>query len=88
MGDGISNTEIKIFFEKERNEDIRKNFMGVYSMGNVTKYINFYEIVKRKNGKYPFAIFNTDNHNKPGTHWCSFLDIRPKKIYCYLIVTA
>ena len=35
--------------------------------------------MKKRNGKYPFAIFNTDKHNKPGTHWWSFMDIHPKK---------
>ena len=34
---------------------------------------------KRKRAKYPFAIFNTDRENKPGTCWWSFLDIYPKK---------
>ena len=79
MGDGISNFDTENFFDNEHNEDIKKSFMGVYSIDNVTKYINFYEIVKHKNGKYPFAIFNTDEHNKPGTHWWSFLDIQPKR---------
>ena len=60
MGDGISNTEIKVFFEKERNEDIRKNFMGVYSMDNVTKYINFYEIVKLLQFSIQIIIINQE----------------------------
>ena len=34
---------------------------------------------KKKNAKYPFAIFNADKHNKPGKHWQSFMDIHPKK---------
>ena len=72
MNDGISNTQIQNFFEKEQNEDIRKNFMGVYSMDWVTKSIKFHELIKQKDGKYPFAIFNIDQHNKPGTHWWSF----------------
>ena len=55
--------------------------MSVYSMDWVTKYIKFHKLIKQKNGrKYPFAIFNTDAHNKPGTHWWSFLDIQPKRI--------
>ena len=53
--------------------------MGVYSMDSITRYINFYKIIKKRNGKYPFAIFNTDKHNKPGTHWWSFMDIHPPK---------
>ena len=53
--------------------------MGVYSSDSITKYINFYDIIKERRAKYPFAIFNTDRENKPGTHWWSFLDIYPKK---------
>ena len=52
--------------------------MGTYSIDSITKYINFYEIIKRRNVKYPFAIFNTDKENEPGVHWWSFLDIDPK----------
>ena len=79
MGDGISNSQIQNFFEKEENEDIKNNYVGVFSMDRVTKFIKFHELIKEKNkGKYPFVIFNTDAHNKPGTHWWSFLDIQPK----------
>ena len=53
--------------------------MGVSSMDSITRYINFYEIIKQKNGKCPFAIFNTDKHNQSGTHWSNFMDIHPKK---------
>ena len=52
--------------------------MGTYSINSITKYINFYEIIKIRNAKYPFAIFNTDKHNERGIHWWSFLDIEPK----------
>ena len=75
MNKGLSNFQID-----EENEEIKKNYMGVYSMDKITRYINFYGIIKRKNGKCPFAIFNTDNHNKPRKHWWSFIDIRPEKI--------
>ena len=69
MGDGISNTHIEKFFEAEENKDIKNNFMGVFSMDYITKFIKFNEMIReKKNGKYPFAIFNTDPHNKPGTH--------------------
>ena len=80
MGDGISNTQIQNFFENEENTFLKNNFVGVFSMDFVTKYIKFHELIKeQKNAKYPFAIFNTDPHNKAGTHWWSFLDIHPKK---------
>ena len=80
MGDGINNIQIENFFQKEENEDLKNNFVGVFSMDYITRYIKFHELVReKKKGKYPFAIFNTDPHNKPGTHWWSFLDIQPKK---------
>ena len=68
MGDGITNIQIENFFEKEENEDIRDNYVGVFSMDYITKFIKFHELIKDKGGKYPFAIFNTDAHNKPGMH--------------------
>ena len=86
MDKGIKNLEINNFFENEENQDIKNNYMGVYSMDSITRYINFYEIIKKRNGKDQFAIFNTDKHNKPGTRWWSFMDIHPQKIFCYLIV--
>ena len=52
--------------------------MGTYSIDSVTRYINFYEIIKWRNAKYPFAIFNTDKENEPGVHWWSFFDIQRK----------
>ena len=52
--------------------------MGTYSIDSITKYINFYEIIKRRNGKYPFAIFNTNKENEPGVHWWSIIDIHLK----------
>ena len=70
MSQGISNFEINKFFENETNQDLKNNYMG---------YINFYEIIKKRNAKYSFAIFNTDKHNKPGMHFWSFMDIHPKR---------
>ena len=77
---GISNVGIENFFENQKkNGDLKKNFMDVNSSNSITKYIHFYEIIKAKNAKHSFAIFNTDRENKPGTHWWSFLDIYLKK---------
>ena len=39
------------------------------------------KLKKKKNGKYPFTIFNTDDHNEPGKHWGSFINICPKKTF-------
>ena len=78
MNKGISNFQIDDFFKDEENEDLKKNYMGTYSIDSITKYLNLYETIKRRNGKYPFAIFNTDKENEPGVHWWSFIDIHPK----------
>ena len=58
--------------------------MGTYSIDSTTKYIYFYEIIKRRNAKYPFAIFNTEKHTSPGKHWWSFTDIHPKKQFIFI----
>ena len=81
MSKGLSNYQID---EDEENEGFKKNYMGTYSIDSITRYINFYEIIKRRNAKYPFAIFNTDKENEPGVHWWSFFDIQQKTIYFYL----
>ena len=66
------------FFKMKKRKILKKNYMGTYSVDSITKYINFYEVIKRRNAKYPFAIFNTDKENEPGIHWWSFIDIHPK----------
>ena len=85
MNKGLTNFQIDKFFQNEENEEIKKNYMTVYPMDSITRYINFYEIIKQKNGKCPFAIFNTDKHNQSGTHWWNFMDIHPQKTYFYLM---
>ena len=78
-GNGVTNIEIEKFFDDETNEDLKRNFICVYSSDSITKYINFYDIIKEKRAKYLFVILNTNRENKPGTHWWRFLDIHPKK---------
>ena len=43
----MSNLEINKFFKNVGNQDIKNNNMGVYSMDSITKYIKFYEIIKK-----------------------------------------
>ena len=51
MGIGIANLEINKFFENDENQDLKNNYMAVYSIDSITKYINFYEIKKtQRNG--------------------------------------
>ena len=78
MSKGLSNFQTDDFYKDEENDDLKNNYMGTYSIDSISKYINFYEIIKKRNAKYPFAIFNTDKENQSGIHWWSFLDINPK----------
>ena len=84
MGSGITNVDISNFIEKDENSDLKQNFAGVFSMDYTTKFINFEKMIelskkgKTKKAKYPFAIYNSDDHKKPGTHWWSFIDIYPR----------
>ena len=78
MSKGLSNFQLDNFFKDEETEELKNNYMGTYSIDSITKYINFYKIIKLRNAKYPFAIFNTDKHASPGKHWWSFMDIHPK----------
>ena len=82
MDKGITNVKINKLFENEESQDSDNNYMGVYLIYSITRYINFYEIIKKRNA---IAILNTDRHNKPGTRWWSFMDIHHKKVFCYLV---
>ena len=74
---GISNITIQKIFENE-NDDLKKNFIGIYSSNLITRFINYYKIIKEKDCCYPFAIFNTDRANKSVMHWRNFLNVYPK----------
>ena len=47
MSKGISNFQIDKFF-KEQNENLQKNYMGTYSIDSISKYIDFYSIIKKR----------------------------------------
>ena len=84
-GNGIGNIDIENIFSNEENDDFKKNYMGVYSSNNLTRYISFHNVIsEKKNAKYQFAIFNIDRNNKAGTHWWRFF--RYSSICFYLIV--
>ena len=46
MNKGISNFQIDKFFKEENNEDLKKNYMGTFSIHSVTRYKDFYSIIK------------------------------------------
>ena len=75
MSEGISNFQIESTIKNLNDEDIMKNFVGVFP---ANKFINFKVMISEKTGKYPFFIANTDSLDKNGAHWWSIQDIEPK----------
>ena len=57
MGDGITNIQIEKFFKSEENDDIRNNFVGVFSMDDISKYIKFNKIMREKKRKISVCNF-------------------------------
>ena len=76
---GISNQNLLNFIEEKTNDDMKKNYFGVFPSNFITKFITFHRMMKEKSTRYPFIIMNTNRSDKKGTHWWSFLDLRPKK---------
>ena len=60
--------------------------MGVHSSSSITKYINFYEIIKAKNVKYPFQFSTqTEKINQERIGGVFLISIQKETFY-YLIV--
>ena len=77
MTKGISNFEIERVFKEINNDDLNKNFIGVFPSDKFNKFIMFKTMMLGK--KCPFIISNTDRSDKNGMHWWSSLNISPKK---------
>ena len=75
---GISNFQIENAIKKIGDEDLSKNFVGVFPSNYMNKFINHAAMIEDKKGKYPFIISNTVANDKTGTHWLSILDIEPR----------
>ena len=83
MSRGISNFETEKVFKEINNEDINKNFLGVFPPDKINKFIMFEKMMLCE--KYPFIISNTDRSDEGGTHWRSILNISPKSELLLLI---
>lgn len=60
-GKGIKNIDIEKIFSKRNKQRFKTKLHGcLFSSDLIRKYINFYDVIKQKKAKYPFAIFNTD----------------------------
>ena len=78
MSEGISNFQTESTIKNLNDEDIMKNFVGVFPANRMNKFINFKVMISEKTGKYPFFIANTDSLDKNGAHWWSIQGIEPK----------
>ena len=65
MSRGISNFEIEKVFKEINNEDINKDFLGVFHSDKINKFIMFEKMMLGK--KYLFIISNTDRSDKDRT---------------------
>ena len=74
---GISNFTIEKFVN-EIDDDLKKNFIGVFPSDETLKFLKITEMVRKKKSQYPFMIINTDRSGQGGTHWWSFLEIVSK----------
>ena len=80
---GISNFTIEKFIN-EIDDELKKNFIGVFPSDKTLKFLKITEMVRKKKSKYPFMIMNTDRSGQGGTHWWSFLEIASKdKIFLF-----
>ena len=41
MDKGVSNLQIEKFFHNKQNEDLKKNYMGIYSMDLIQDLLTF-----------------------------------------------
>ena len=55
-GNGITNIEIENFLDNETNNDLKRNFMGVYSSDSITIY-NLLQHNERKKSKISICNF-------------------------------
>ena len=76
---GLSNFDLENFINNNSSEELKKNFKKVISSNSLTKYVDFKNILKKDDAKYPTVIMNTARVNSKGIYWWSILSIEPKK---------
>ena len=85
MSKRLSNFQIDDFFKDEENEDLNNNYMETYSIDSITKYISFYEIIKKRNAKYHLQdLIQIKKLNLVFT--CGFLWMFIQKIICFCLI--
>ena len=56
---GISTFQIEDVIKTINAEDLLKNFFGVFPSGEMTRFIDYKQLINQKTGEYPFLISNT-----------------------------
>ena len=74
---GISDFQVEEAFKKIGDKDLLENFVGVFPSNRMNRFID-HAAISDSDGKYSFAIANTEAEGKPGVHWWSILDIEPR----------
>lgn len=64
---GISNLEIKSVLQNLKNDDINKNFIGVFPSEKINKFVSFHKIMKTRGKKYPFLTSNMHRSDEKRT---------------------
>ena len=64
MSKSVSNIEIERLYEEISNDYLNENFLGVYPIDQVNKFIMFEKMIPGK--KYPFLISYSDTSDQGG----------------------
>ena len=64
-----SNFQIENTIDTTNDEDLSNNFVRVFPSDNMTKFIDYKQLINQKTGKYLFLISNTDDSAKGSEHW-------------------
>ena len=82
---GISNFQIEETFKKIGDEDLLKNFLGVFPSNKMNKFI-YHAAMISESGKFPFVIANTDADYKLVFTGGVYLTLNQKMIYIYFLI--
>ena len=66
---GISNFQIEDVMKIINDEDVLKNFVGVFPSNKMTRFIDYKQLINQKTGEYPFLISNTEDSIKDREYW-------------------
>ena len=66
---GILNQQTEKAFKELNDQDIDENFVGVFPVNHMNRFIDYKTMISEKKEKYSFIIANTNSSNKDGTHW-------------------